>query len=127
MGFWGVVSSLISEFVLVTAARSLQMNEPASKLAGWLSWAMLGEQPVSLPESGQILLLLPPYLLRKIIPDEAGQVLVDGLSESAMSFWGYRLTKMAKEASVVLKLVLRHGDDKTKLVARGILRATLGR
>lgn len=117
-GFLGLMSIIVPESVLVTAARSLRKNEPASELAGWLSWAMFDEQPVSLPESGRIPLFLLPYLLRKNIPIADGQVLVDGLDESAMSFWGRLLTKPAEEASEILALVLKHGDDETKLIAR---------
>lgn len=117
-GFLGLMRIIVPESVLVAAARSLRKNEPASELAGWFSWALLGEQPVPLPESGRIPVFLLPYLLRKNIQIADGQVLVDGLDQSAMSFWGHLVTKTAEEAGEILALVLKHGNDETKLIAR---------
>lgn len=115
--FCQLMSVPLPESVVVTAAKALQQNEPASGLANLLAWAVLDKEAVRLPEKCQVPLFLLGHLYEKGISLPKDSMLVLGLDESSIQFWMYLLKKEGRGVKGLLDLVSEYGDEKTKHLA----------
>lgn len=116
--FAELMSVPLPESVVLTAAEALQRNEPTSKLAKWLASAGFGDQAAPILGNCEMPLFLLGRLYERnvLIPDAC--VFTDGWKESSVAFWMYVFGKEPYEAKKLFALVLKHGDDKSKRLAR---------
>lgn len=66
-------------------------------------------------------LFLLSHLHKKSVGMARDWVFTDRLHESSISFWMYVLEEELEEAKLLLSHVLRHGNNKTKRLARRFL------
>lgn len=116
--FYALLSVSPPEFVITNAARSLQRTEPALELPSMLAAARLGPEALRLSANCRIPLFLLRYLHESGIPIPKGCVLIDGLKESSLPFWMYVCQRSDKKATELLDLVLKHGTEKSRHLAR---------
>lgn len=115
--FARLMSCPLPERVVVSAVQALQKHEPTSELSSWLAFAGFGEQMDPLPNHHRAPLFILRYLHERKIPLPEHCVFTGGLAEQSISFWMYVFEQTVEEAEEVLKLVLKHGDEKSKWLA----------
>lgn len=115
--FYRLMSVLLPESVVITAARSLQKNAPKEDLGYLLDFVGPNDLPYQWPKDWELSLFTLQYLYERGVPLQECCIFYNGLHESAISFWLYVLAKEAETAKKLLDLVLRHGDDRTKILA----------
>lgn len=106
------------ESVITNAARSLQRTEPTLELPSMLAASRFCPEALQLPKDCRIPIFLLRYLYESSIPIPEGCVLTDGLKESSFPFWMYVCQRSDKEATELLGLVLKHGTDRSRCLAR---------
>lgn len=112
-----LMSVPLPKSIVVTATKSLQKNEPTGHLSSLLAMAGFGDQRASWPEGLQVPVFLLPYLHANHVALLENHVLVDGLNESSIGFWSNLMLRDAP-AREMINLVLKHGDDKTRRLAK---------
>lgn len=103
--------------VMIAAIKSLHKNEPTIQLPELLTMAGLESETAPLFESRRVSLFHLRYFLQNNITVPESVVLVDGLEELSLQFWGPLFAGTIEKISQVLALISRHGDSMTKRLA----------
>lgn len=112
-----LMSVTLPESVMLTAAESLQRNEPDLELASLFDCAASGGETSHMPAGCRIPLFALKYLHEKSVAIPQSCVLTNGLDDASISFWVYVLKIEASEAERLLRLVREQGDEGTKYLA----------
>lgn len=120
--FYELMGIVLPESVMLAAAKSLQINNPHSELLTLLALTVLGNQTTTVPKDFVAPLCSLRFLHENKIELPESLILVDGLSDSSLSFWMYLIAKKKEEAEELLNLVLKHGDDLTRCLADAFYR-----
>lgn len=112
-----LMSVMLPESVMLTAAESLQRNEPGLELTSLFGFAASGGATICMPASCKIPLFALRYLHEKSVAIPQSCVLTNGLGEASISFWMYVLKIKVSEAEKLLQLVREQGDEGTRYLA----------
>lgn len=115
--FYQLMQAFLPESVVMNAVSSLLANEPQEQLSKALAFVRSSGQADLAPQNQQQPLFILRHLHEKSIPVPETWVFIDGLEEHSISFWMYVLALEPEEVDGLLNLVLKHGDDNTKLLA----------
>lgn len=119
--FESLESIVLPEAVLLKAAESVKKNQPALALSRLLASAGFGRPMIPLPGHINVPLFIFRHLCEKQLPIPESCVLTLGLSEAAIPFWMYVLGIKVTEGKVLLRYVAAHGDEKVKILGKGIV------
>lgn len=111
-----LMSVSLPESVLLAAVGSLQRNEPASELSRLLALAESEDQAAAFPGECRMPLFVLHYLHMRgaRIPERC--IFINGSQESSVGFWMHLISTESRRRELV-DMVLRHGDDDSKLLA----------
>lgn len=116
--FQQLMSVFLPESVVMAAVKSLQANEPQMPLSSLFSFVESGGQADLMPEDQPQPLFILRHLQERSIPVPDSWMFIDGLEEHSISFWMYLLAQKSDQARrLLLELVLKHGDGRTRLLA----------
>lgn len=108
----------LPEPVIETAFKSLQKNEWHSELANLYVRAKFGEQTSTLSDNCKVPIFLLDSLYKRKIAFPRGYVITMGLADSSIRFWASLIEKDPRETEELLNIIMLHGDDKTRILAR---------
>lgn len=111
------MSTAVLEYVIRTAAESIQRNQPTMELAISLAIAGFKDHMIPLPKSCKVPLFTLRYLHASTFAIPEGCVFIDGPEEAFMSFWMYMLSTKVASAKALLGIDLRRGNDTTRHIA----------